>query len=338
MKKITIKDVAKAAGVSPSTVSNVINGVAKCSEDTKFKILQVMEELNYKPNLNAKALVNRKSNLIGVIFTEYTEETLKEQSDRPFMQNILSGMNSALRESENYDLLITESSNATSIVEWISKRNLDIVILVGMFAGGVISQIQALDIPVVLIDNYYDELKGAIYINSEDTFGGYLAAEHLIKNGCKNFAIATGTLSKYEIFQRRLYGCFSAFEDYGIHFDESRIFEEDRISFSGGKKLGYRITGSGKYDGIIVLGDIMALGILRVLNEKGIKVPDEVSLIGFDNIPACEYSYPQLTTIDQKMFGKGEKAIYTALDILENKTQITEDISIDVELIKREST
>ncbi|WP_134113219.1 LacI family DNA-binding transcriptional regulator [Hypnocyclicus thermotrophus] len=330
MKKITIKDIAKLAGVSPSTVSNVINGVSKCSTDTRDNILALIEELNYKPNITAKSLVTKRSKLIGFVF--------KQDNENSFLQNLLYGIQSGIKNFPEYDIITTNINNSYNLEEWITKRNLDGIIFLGMFSSNLISKIQRLNIPILLIDNYFEQIPNINYVYSEDTLGGYLATEHLIKKKCKHIALATGSLKENELFFRRYLGYKSALEDYGIKLDGNLIFESKHIDFNSGKILGELITQNKNIDGIVSLADILAIGIIKRLNKEYNKIPDDILIIGFDNIPGCEYTTPQLSTIDQGIYEKGYKSINILINKIENNNKDSIEVQIPIKIIEREST
>jgi LacI family transcriptional regulator len=329
LKKVTIKDIAKLAGVSPSTVSNVINGVSKCSEDTRNNILALIEELNYKPNITAKSLVTKHSKLIGFVFKQ------DNNTDSSFLQNLLYGIQNGIKNFPEYDIISTNINDSYNLEQWVTKRNLDGIIFLGMFSSNLISKIQRLNIPILLIDNYFEQIPNINYVYSEDTLGGYLATEHLIKKGCKNIALATGLLNENELFFRRYLGYKSALEDYGINLNEKLIFETKDIDFKSGRILGGIINQNKDVDGIVSFADILAIGIIKSLNNK---IPNDVLIIGFDNIPGCEYTTPQLSTIDQGIYEKGYQSINILINKIENNDKNSTEVQIPIKVIEREST
>lgn len=324
MSKITIKDVAKYAGVSVSSVSNVINGMNKCSEETKIKILDAMNELEYKPNLTAKALVQKKSNLIGVIF----------DSDNDSHGKILKGIESFLRMNGEFDFLSMTYVDNNSTQDWVLRRSLDGMILVGDFEKNVISYLQKLGKPIVCIDNYREIAEKTGYINSEDTLGAYLATEKLIKEGITEPYILS--VKNNEISNRRYLGYQTCLEDYGIEFKDEMHIEVQKEDFLEGKLVGATIGNKG-IKGILCTSDILALGVLKSLYNFKISVPEEVKIIGFDNLAGSEYTNPSLTTVDTGSLKKGEKACELLVKLIEGIEINKFEINIEVKIIKRET-
>ncbi len=165
MSKATIKDVAKLAGVSISSVSNVINGINKCSEETRLKVLEAMDQLEYKPNLAAKSLVQKKSNLIGVVFKEEEENSYEK---------IVKGIERQIRQNGEYDFLTMTYQNMNEVEDWIQKRNLDGLIFIGDFSNNFLSYMQKIKEYIVCIDNYNEQIQGVVYINAYYIFFNFL--------------------------------------------------------------------------------------------------------------------------------------------------------------------
>jgi len=324
MAKATIKDVAKYANVSVSTVSNVINGLNKCSEETKLKILEAMNELNYKPNLTAKSLVQKKSHLIGVIY---------DGNDNSY-ERILQGIESYIRQNGEFDFITSNYIDFTMTQDWIYRRNLDGVILIGNFETNTLAQLKLIGKPIVLIDNYSETLEDIVYINSEDTMGAYLATEELIKAGVKEPYILR--VKNNEISSRRLLGYLTCLEDYGIEFRNEMLLEVPKNEFLKGKIIGASIAQS-EIKGLICTSDILALGVLKSLYNFKTSVPDSIKLIGFDNLAGSEYTNPSLTTMDTGSEKKGKKACETLIKLIENIKIKEYEINITIELIKRET-
>lgn len=324
MTRITVKDVAKYANVSASSVSNVINGINKCSEETKMRILDAMNELNYKPNLAAKSLVQNKSNLIGVLYDngDYSHE------------KILKGIEYFLRINEEFDFLTMTYLNTNLTEEWILRRNLDGIIIIGDFEKNIVHYLKKLGKPIVCIDNYSEIVEGTGYINSEDTLGAYMATEQLIKKGVlEPYILST---KGNEISNRRNLGYLSCLEDYGIEFREEMLIEVPKEDFHEGKLVGATLSYKG-IKGILCTSDIIALGVLKSLYNFKISVPDEIKIIGFDNLAGSEYTNPSLTTVDTGSFRKGEKACELLIKIIEGIEVKKYEINIEVKIIKRET-
>ena len=327
MSKATIKDVAKLANVSISSVSNVINGINKCSEETRLKILDAMDQLEYKPNLAAKSLVQKKSNLIGVVF--------KEENDNSY-EKIVKGIEKQIRANGEYDFLTMTYQSMSLVEDWIQKRNLDGLIFIGDFSNNFLSYLQKMKEHIVCIDNYNEQISGIVYINSEDTLGGYLATEALLKAGVTEPFILSIKLENSELANRRYLGYLSCLEEYGIEYKENMLIEVPKEDFLEGKLVGATLQSRG-IKGLVCTEDILALGVLKTLYNFEISCPKEIKIIGFDNIKGSEYTNPSLTTVETGSERKGEKAGELLLKLVD-KIEIKKfEYNIDAKLIKRET-
>lgn len=327
MSKATIKDVAKLAGVSISSVSNVINGINKCSEETRLKVLEAMDQLEYKPNLAAKSLVQKKSNLIGVVFKEEEENSYEK---------IVKGIERQIRQNGEYDFLTMTYQNMNEVEDWIQKRNLDGLIFIGDFSNNFLSYMQKIKEHIVCIDNYNEQIQGIVYINSEDTLGGYLATEALIKAGVEEPYILSEKIENKELANRRYLGYLSCLEDYGIEYKENMLIEVPKQDFLEGKLAGATLQAK-DVKGLVCTEDILALGVLKTLYNFNISCPKEIKIIGFDNISGSEYTNPSLTTIETGSLRKGEKAGEILLKLIDKIEIKKYEYSIDAKLIKRET-
>ena len=361
---ITVKDVAREAGVSRTTVSNVFNDKAKYSEETRDAVLVAAKRLGYTPNLAAKALITHKSNLIGLILPSYVDKNTLTTS--PFYNIVLDGIYSVLQNAR-YDLIIYSVPNRaklSQVSDWIDSRNVDGILAIGEFDTKFLQEINAKAIPVVLIDNYQKNYSNFSYINSDDENGGYLATQALIerdralaswgsaaapgslqnghsRDGARNGAqsgrgkigmCTVSSLKTSPVMQRRFAGYRKALVDAGY---EEWIFEGDGGNpFETGKQLGARLLEQ-QMDGVFCTEDMLAVGVLHFLLEKGVRVGSEFGLVGFDNLGVSYQVYPELTTIDQNIFEKGETATKTLLAVLREATMRCTRLILPVRLVRR---
>ena len=225
----------------------------------------------------------------------------------------------------------------------IEKRQLSN--LIGQFVDGIIyigggvqleNDSQLFKIPVIYIDRYIDDKE--IYIESDNFHGGYLAAQELIRSGCKKMAVMKD-IRKISSAYKRYLGFLQAMKDYRMNFDNKLLCDVTVISHKEAKEKTLELLDSGEvFDGIFATNDTMALGIMMALNERRIKIPNEVKLVGFDNISAAEMAGVPLTTINQNKQKMGELAVELLMDkILARKSNVR-NIKIPVNLIRRKST
>ena len=315
---ITVKDVAREAGVSRTTVSNVFNRRTKYSEDTRQAVLEAANRLGYKPNLAAKSLITNQSQLIGLILPSYVQPNAL--TNTPFYNTIMDGVYSVLQD-ETYDLLIScvpSRARLPLVSDWLDTRNVDGVLALGEFDDSFLQQLDAKSIPVVLVDNYQKGFPNFSYINSDDETGGYLAARKLVERGYRKIAVATvltGSLKNSPLMRKRCEGYRRAMQEAGL---PETVIELTGIPFEAGKQLGAQLLSQG-FEAVFCTEDMLAVGVLHHLLEQGVSAGREFGLVGFDNFNIAQQVHPELTTIDQNIYEKGQIAAQTLLEIMKEK-------------------
>ena len=309
-KRVTVRDIAKVAGVSVASVSNVLNGVDKVSEETRERIIQVMLDLDYHPNLVARSLSKRKSDMIGLLLP-ITDEGPSSTSlllrDNPFYGELLSGVEAKASEY-GYDVLIKGIRSGESCRDWILKRNLDGAIFLGNYSEVLSEEMQGLGKRLVLVDCYDEGTQIHSTIGIDDENGGYLAARHLLENGHRNIALVASNVNLDGPIRRRYLGYKKAMEEFGITQTDDLILL-DELSFDGGYRVGKKLLKRNDITAVFAVGDVMAFGILKAMYEVGKQIPEDLSIVGFDNTKGCEYSKPALTSVDQPVYDRGRMAV-----------------------------
>ena len=336
-KKITIRDVAKYAGVSVASVSYALNGKDKLSQETKQRILDAIDELDYKPSLTARCLSNGDSKLIGVTLP------ITEKGDipggllnNPFFSEFISGVEYVIRK-EGYDILFSGVETDKQYKDWIQRRRLVGIIMLGIYPPSILKEIRDLDIPIALTDAYEDYTKDFNRVVVEDKLGGYLATKYLIDMGHTEIAFVTGGLKKSPLNYQRYLGYVQALEEAGLEGKKEYIFEE-YVSYDGGYKAGNElIKRQTKATAIFVIGDIMAIGLMKALRENNKDIPEDYSVIGFDDIKFANYVTPSLTTMRQDIVKKGMLCAKMVLEALEKKSNDRKTVVLKPELIIRDS-
>ncbi|MCY6369346.1 LacI family DNA-binding transcriptional regulator [Clostridium ganghwense] len=328
--KVTIKDVAKEAGVSTATVSYVINGVDKVTEETRAKILKIIDELGYKPNLAARSLVKKENRVVG-IFVPWSESYQKTIfTENPFFQEFLSGVEYKCREYR-YNTLIICVKDEDECIKTLRSGSLSGLIVLGEYNKNIYKRLEEVDIPVIMIDHQKISDKFT-YISSENEKGAYLATEYLIKKGHKNIGFLGHPAHK-----DRYEGYLEALKKYNIDPKSDFVFESE-VSYEGGKKVALLVKEKvEEITAICCVSDIMAIGLIKGLYKEKIYVPQHISVVGFDDIKNSEYFIPELTTIRQDIFRKGEKAAEVVIDSVNTKNYAAREYVMPVELIERES-
>lgn len=309
-KRVTVRDIAKVAGVSVASVSNVLNGVDKVSEETRERIIQVMLDLDYHPNLVARSLSKRKSDMIGLLLP-ITDEGPSSTSlllrDNPFYGELLSGVEAKASEY-GYDVLIKGIRSGESCRDWILKRNLDGAIFLGNYSEVLSEEMQGLGKRLVLVDCYDEGTQIHSTIGIDDESGGYLAAKHLLENGHRKIALVASNVNLDGPIRRRYLGYKKAMEEFGITQTDDLILL-DELSFDGGYRIGKKLLKRNDITAVFAVGDVMAFGILKAMYEVGKQIPEDLSIVGFDNTKGCEYSKPALTSVDQPVYDRGRMAV-----------------------------
>ena len=324
----SLKDVAKLAGVSVSTVSYVINGKKTVRPETYKKIMDAIKEVDYHPNIAARSLKINKTKSIGIVVADFTNI---------FYIDVLTGIESELAK-EGYSAIVSNSRNDPKIEEEnlreIVNRNVDGIILLGT-DGDRYKQIEALSIPVISVDRVDQDYGFTVSI--DNVMGGYIGANFLLQKGCKNLAFI-GFDRKISV-RDRLQGCRQAMKEYGLSVDKDLIYLETEISPKGGYEATLRLfsyRGGKICDGIFANSDYMAFGVIRALADLGYRVPEDVAIVGFDDITLASYCIPALTTIAQPRNQMGVEATKMLMKIL-NKEEVEPHVVLEPKLVMRES-
>lgn len=336
MKRVTIKDVAKVAGVSAAAVSYALNGKEdKVSADTLAKIKAAIVELNYIPDYSARSLVNNKSYMIGVVIPQ-TEAHSQLILENPFYSEVVSGIESELRK-QNYHFILSGVDKGKSYLDISMQRNLDGAIIMGIYHENFYEELKKVNIPIVLIDSYINDTTFR-KIGIDDVAGGKLATDHLIACGHTNIALVTGTIKKDGVVEKRFLGYKSALQEAGIFYNSDYVFE-DSVSYEYGVTAGRIIAEKHpEITGVFATADMVAFGVISGLAECGKKVPDDVSVIGFDDIQMARMFIPQLTTVRQDIKAKGVKAARCLLEAIDGvEGDEPEKLLLPHELIERQT-
>ena len=308
-KRCTIRDVAKAAGVSVATVSNVFNGINKVSEENRQMILAVAKELDYQPNMVARSLSMQKSGMIGLLLpiVEDGEEAGILLQKNPYYAEFLSGMEQKAAELK-YDIIIRGLRPEESCREWIMRRQLEGAVFVGNASDVISRDSKELGNRLVLLDTYDKGILSYDNIRVEDEKGGRLATSYLREKGHKNIAFAGSYIQYDGCIRRRFLGYQKEMEAQGWYRQD--LVYKNALSYEGGIAIGKQMLKSQiPITAVFAASDTLALGIMSAYREAGKDVPADLSVVGFDNTSTCDISHPKLTTIDQNTFLKGMKAV-----------------------------
>ncbi len=334
---VTIHDVAKHAGVSHTTVSWVIHDDPRITEGTKIKVRNSIDKLNYHPNVNARSLIRGKSNTIAVIVYFFSSI---------FELEVLKGIEQYFDEiAGDYNVNIYSTRGNCKRKEKILKEILygqraDAVIMLSMNPGNdLLQEYRKENVPLVLIE---ESIKGALTVKNDNIGGAYMATEHLIKTGRKNIGIVVGEYESDESGlspSERLEGYKRALEDYNLIFNPDLVFTIDNYYFEEGQvALQFILEKEIHVDALFcAAGDTVAIGILDQARKSGISIPEELSVVGYDDIHAAALVSPALTTIRQPIESLGITALEMVMKALSGKKVAIKDIVFDQKLIVRSS-
>ena len=330
----TLKDIAREAGVSITTVSNVVHKrKARVSPELAETIRQIIDRENYIPSMTARTLANNASPIIGIINHLMSRSGGGFMAD-PFLNTFMGSIEDRMRE-KGYYIMVRTVEDARGLEAVRHNWNLAGTIFTGLFQDGFFECVRAMGIPYVLIDSYID-LPEACNVGLEDQKGGYMATRHLLEHGHRAIAFTSPFIRANGVVEKRLLGYKQALKEFGVPFDPELVFEQE-ITISEGVRLGKRLSGYKAVTGIFASADILAAGIMAGLREMGVNVPGDKSVVGFDDNYLCQITYPRLTTVHQDAEEKGIIATEMMIAQLSGKPIRERKIILPVRLVERES-
>ncbi|MCP5515303.1 MAG: LacI family DNA-binding transcriptional regulator [Spirochaetales bacterium] len=336
---LTIKDIARIAGVSHSTVSRGLNGKPGVSDELRDKIKQIASDLGFEFNANARSLSTAKTGTIGIIYDEENyESTLHIYS-----MGLLRYMRNSL-EREDLDAIITFSKNRftgyDNIEKLINKRKVDgLIIISSKIDIKTIHFLNDAKIPFVFSHQIPDENFGDVDSVYCDHFnGGYIAGGHLIKQGCRKLLCIARKDNRKE-FQMRTAGFTSAARDSGLEIDKQSVITGGYTFIDGYNTAIANLDRIKKSDGIFIHTDLKALGVISALSERNISVPDDICVIGYDDTELCTFIKPSLTSIQQPSEKIAVQTCERLIELLNGSREIkTKKIILPPRLIERDSS
>lgn len=332
----TLKDIAKEANVSVMTVSNVINGRHnKVSAQTINRVNALVEKHHFIPNQTARNLVGKSSRIIGLIVPYIGHNT--NLATNPYNSEIIGELERILRK-ENYYLLLRSVKSLQEASVVLKTWNVDGAIFLGSFDQEMLSSSFFNPIPLIFLDNYTDH-EHIMNVGLNDYAGEFEAVSYLIEKGHKKIAFASPPFSKdnLNVVERRFMGYHDALLKAGIPFEESYVYTCPLDYTSGVKLVDKVISQSPQVTAICTAADIIAMGILEGARNLGISVPKDLSVIGFDNLPATELVYPKLTSVQQDVQKKATMAAKLLLQQLQQKYIESTNIVLNLTLSHKES-
>lgn len=336
-KNVTIQNVADRAGVSKSTVSHVMHNTAKLRDETREKVLKVIKDLDYRPNAIARSLRTQKSDIIGLIIPDISNE---------FYANVVKGV-SDFATQEGYSVIInnTEYKKEHEIydVHKLIENIIDGIIFVGgTHSEELINEIKKRNIPIVTVDRYI-EGNDISSVETDNTKATLRCVDYLYELGHTRMGFITESL-EFSNLKERYMGYKLGLMNNGLLLDKEIVFVNEKLltnklinSYEMMKNLLEKNDIQEFPTAFVCASDLIALGIIKAIKEKGYKVPEDISVIGFDNIVMSNFIEPTLTTVEQMKFEMGARAMKLMCDLIKEKVTTPERIILGTKLIIRNS-
>lgn len=332
--KITIQEVAKYANVSVATVSRVMNGNYPVKEETRIKVLDAIDKLNYIPNMQARELTRQKSATIGVVIPSITNM---------FFPEVISGIESYLKDKALSILLTCTNNDAEEEKRCINNlvsRNVSGIIVIGPNTKNITNKFYnniAVKLPIVFINGHNTETNIS-YVSNDEAAGAKLALEYLLKNNHRNILFVRGEDSySYDIKE-------AVYKEVML---SNNIFHKDNIINIGNGNSGNTVDNTvniflsvlvnTSITAVFACNDLMAVGVLNACKKLNLNVPNDLSIVGYDNISISKYVEPKLTTMDQNMFMLGTNAGELLMDKIKCDNKYSKRIILNNYLIERDT-
>lgn len=334
-KKTTIKDIAIALNISPAAVSKALHDDSRISDKTKEAVRAIAKKLNYQPNHLASALRKGKSNLVGVIVP---------RTNSSFFSSVIQNIEEVLNK-KGYNIIITQSNESfkkeCSNIDTLLFTQVDGII--ASMANETVSleyyeKIKSKGIPLILFDRGENDLN-VDYIGINDYDSSHLIVDHLIEQGCKRIA-HIGGYRHTRIFNNRIRGYIDAIKKHHLPLEDELLIESSLTVEDGRKQMLQLLKLKERPDAVYISSDNAALGAIQILEEKNIKVPEEIALVGFGNEPFTSMISPSITSVNQHSSEIGKQAALTFLERVKHPEikQTLNKYILNAELIVRDSS
>lgn len=332
---VTIKDMAEMLGISTTTVSNVIHGkTSEVSQKTVERVEKILEEYEYVPNISARSLTQNSSKIIGVALKCRRDKYTNLFMD-PFFGELIGALEAEIR-ARGYFMMIYTSNDISEIIRNVLTWNVDGLILVGMLHDDFIRIRSRYKNPMVLIDSYASrEIANYVNIGLEDEEGAYEITRYLLKMGHRKIAFLADNMEGVDY--TRYVGHQRALEEYGLEMEEENllIFHPGTVERESSlRELYYRCK---NYTAFMCCSDYYAVLLMNYFMDRGIRIPEDLSITGFDNNQMSRVVRPALTTVGQDVTKKGKLAVEYLLKMIEGTEFEEWDVKLPTELVIRDS-
>jgi LacI family transcriptional regulator len=330
MKRPTIRDVAERAGVSKTTVSHVINSTRFVEEATRQRVVQAIAELGYRPNVLARSLTTRRTQTVGVIVSDAANH---------FFAEVLQGIEDVLRPRD-YALIICNTAEILEreahYLDLLMRQRVDGIIAAATSQRwDVLTEMDAMHIPVVFVDRHFEGLRGT-FVGVDNAKGACLGATHLIECGHRRIGILAG-FQRLSTMRERLAGFRQALQEHGVPLLEDWVVTSP-LSIKGGREaMRQLLSHPERPTAVFMANNLLSLGGLLAVHELGLRCPEDIALIGFDDHPWAVVAYPPLTVIRQPAWQVGQAAGKILLDCIDGEPAPESPVILGCELVARQS-
>jgi len=333
---VTIKDVAKAAAVSPSTVSRVIADHPHISEETKKRVRKEMERLGYHPNFQARSLVVRSTETIGIVMPNSATQSLQN----PFFPEVLRGISTIAHENHFGIYLTTgvkDEEIFQQVVSMVQGRRVDgIILLYSRTDDKIMNYLLDQQFPFTVIGRPFKNAERITYVDNDNIFITRQVTEYLIRLGHRKIAFV-GVNLDYVFTIDRLEGYKQALTEAGIEYDEKYVIHERCLKTEGKAGIEHFLSSYEPPTALVVADDFTAIELLSHAEELNINVPEEISIVGFNDIPLAKHIKPQLTSVNIEIFQLGLESANCLIEIIKNPKTLPKRITIPARMIERSS-
>jgi LacI family transcriptional regulator len=329
--KSTIYDVARKAGVSTTTVSKIINNTGRISDKTKQRVLKIMEELNFQPNVLASAMKGKSTYSIAFLIPDI---------DNPIYTKYLKHIENHAQDL-GYNIVMCSTENdpdkEARHISSMRQKRVDGFIIASKFSNvALLEELIAEGFPVSLFAHERTELS-VDSVTVDDYVGGYLATKHLLSLGHKKIGVIADAEEAFSS-RERISGYRQALTEEGIQVDESLVLYSDETIEGAAVQAGKLLDRTARPTAIFGYNDLSAIGAMIAAKERGLRIPDELSVIGFDNTSLCDIVEPRLTSIDMPVEELGRKVMDLLVGKIEGTEKAKQRIRLLPTLVTRQST
>jgi len=327
---VSIKDIAKVARVSHSTVSRALRDSPLISEETKTRVRRIAQEMGYSPSAVARGLVTKQTRTLGLVVTTIAD---------PFVAEVVEGIE-ALAQDKGYSILLCQSRSDAdrelASVEILREKRVDAIIVTASRVGSLyLPLLERLSVPIVLINNQ-QEGRYIHSVGTDNLHGGRLAAGHLVELGHRRVAYITGPEWAAQSRLRRE-GARQVLLEEGLDLDPDLVVQGTGRSDGGEEAMRALLDRSNPPTAVFCYNDLTAIGVMRSARVAGLQVPDDISVVGYDDIAYASYVMPPLTTIRQRRYEMGYQATEMALALLAGGKTVTNSL-VQGQLVARGSS